>query len=332
MGYRGLIMKIVLLILILNLVSFANMSVHKSATILKSLYPNSSAIELKNIVLKKAKLEAAKEIFGEFLLSETVMQNGQVIDDIVRESHGGVIHIKGEPNFIDSENEIKVTIDAYATKEDIDDVRPHKIIINNFSYSNPLIALKDIKQYAKDAFILEAISRKKPSVKDISEARKLALEVDINKEGFDINTLSYTISGSVTYIPAFLRQDVSMKNENYNKNTSEQKPKRKEKKDFYGKWSGFLLNNSGKSSSVEITITSFSQASILYKSLKCGGDLIVKDKNTNKVIFKEILTFGVDKCQQNSIVSIQRITPKSLQFKQEYDSKKLFYGRVYLEE
>jgi hypothetical protein len=308
----------------------ANVSVHKSATISKSLYPTSGIDELKELVLKKAKLEAAKEIFGEFLLSETVMRNGQIIDDIVRESHGGVIHIKGEPNFSETKNSIKVSIDAYATDADIKNVTPHKIILKNFVYSNPALALKDIKHSARDAFILEAISKKRPSVNSIQEARKLALEVDIIDESFDINTLDYTINGSVTYIPAFLRHKDSIKNTD--SSSSIKYVKKEKKKDFYGKWSGFVMTKTGYSSSVEILINSFARASIFYRTLNCGGDLIVQEKTTRKLIFKEVLTFGEDRCKNHSEIILQKVTDKSLRFVQQNNSEKLFLGRVYLVE
>jgi hypothetical protein len=241
--------------------------------------------------------------------------------------------VRGEPKYVQTQNTIRVTISAYATQKDIDDVSPHTITIKNFIYSNPDLPMKDIKQHATDAFILEAISRKKPSVRDIKQARKLALEVDIISENFDIKTLDYTISGRVTYIPAFLRHHDSIKDIDSTSNiTTPKKTIKKQKKDFYGTWSGFLMRKDGYSSSVEIKISSFSQATILYKTLHCGGNLILKEKNTQQVVFKQKLTFGEGSCKNNSIITLQKVTPKSLIFIENDNSSSLFNGRVYLVE
>ncbi|MGE4397464.1 MAG: hypothetical protein AB7D34_08505 [Sulfurimonas sp.] len=101
--------------------AFADKSVVKSVTINQMLYPDKTFLEVKEIALDEAKKAAAKEIYGEVLISETVMVGGKVLDDVVRERSGGLVRIKGEPKFRNGENfgDIVVSIEAYATDEDL---------------------------------------------------------------------------------------------------------------------------------------------------------------------------------------------------------------------
>lgn len=101
--------------------AFADKSVVKTVTINQMLYPDKTFLEVKEIALDEAKKAAAKEIYGEVLISETIMLGGKILDDVVRERSGGLVRIKGEPRFRNGENfgDIVVTIEAYATDEDL---------------------------------------------------------------------------------------------------------------------------------------------------------------------------------------------------------------------
>ena len=101
--------------------AFADKSVVKTVTINQMLYPDKTFLEVKEIALDEAKKAAAKEIYGEVLISETIMLGGKILDDVVRERSGGLVRIKGEPSFRNGENfgDIVVTIEAYATDEDL---------------------------------------------------------------------------------------------------------------------------------------------------------------------------------------------------------------------
>lgn len=101
--------------------AFADKSVVKTVTINQMLYPDKTFLEVKEIALDEAKKAAAKEIYGEVLISETIMLGGKILDDVVRERSGGLVRIKGEPRFRNGENfgDIVVIIEAYATDEDL---------------------------------------------------------------------------------------------------------------------------------------------------------------------------------------------------------------------
>ena len=65
--------------------AFADKSVVKTVTINQMLYPDKTFLEVKEIALDEAKKAAAKEIYGEVLISETIMLGGKILDDVVRE-------------------------------------------------------------------------------------------------------------------------------------------------------------------------------------------------------------------------------------------------------
>jgi len=113
---------------------FAGKTVVKTVTINQMLYPQMTFLQVKEIALEEAKKAAAKEIYGETLISETIMFNGKVLDDVVREQSGGVVRIKGEPKFSNGENfgDIVVSIEAYATDEDLQN-RPKIVEDREFS-------------------------------------------------------------------------------------------------------------------------------------------------------------------------------------------------------
>jgi len=325
-------MKIVFLLFFLTITLFAKVVTQQEVTILKEDYPQANRLQLQEIALKKAKLAASKDIFGEYFSSETTIKNGEVIDDIIRERIHGVIHLQKSPEFHETSKSMSVNITAYASKKDIEDVSPHHIVLNDFHYSDPTISVKDLKKAAYNAFIFEAIQKKKPSVRDIEEAKYLALNVEILDEQFDIKTLNYTISGVVTYIPAFLNNYIPG-----SLHKSNQKTKKEE--NFYGTWQGFLrdwkhplLQTDKHATDVTIEIPSFSTATIEYKALDCGGDLLVIEKTRTKVLFKESLTYGKKRCHANKTITLQRLTPRSLEIILENEDQAPFHGKVYLDE
>lgn len=101
--------------------ALADKSVVKTVTINQMQYAQKTFLQAKEIALQEAKNAAAKEIYGEVVISETVTANGKILDDVVREQSGGIVRIKGEPKFRNGESfgDIEVTIEAYATDEDL---------------------------------------------------------------------------------------------------------------------------------------------------------------------------------------------------------------------
>jgi hypothetical protein len=319
----------------------ASKTVIKTVTLNQMLYSDKTFIEVKEIALKKAKQAAAREIYGEFLFSETVMVNGKILDDIAKEKTGGTIHIKGEPKFSNGENfgDFKVTIEAYATDDDIKNMSPQYIVLKNFTYSNPNIPIKDLKLAAEDAFIIEAIASKKPSARkaSIQEVRKLALSIDITKSYYNPKKLEYTISGQVEYIPEFLyHAQIVQPNSisRYAKNEiiihSSREKIKLAKHGFYGLWNGFVMNSNGSSMDLDIEILDSGLTSISYNSLKCGGDLIIYKKTTKFVIFKEKITYGKNICKKINTIKLKKINDEQLLFIQfDEDGDEIAKGSLY---
>ncbi|GEM_PF-6466921 len=299
-----------LLILMTATALHADKTVIKTVTVNRMLYPDKSIEELKEIAVSKAKYEAAKEIFGELLLSETVMSNGKIVDEFVRERSGGVIHIRGTPKFSNGENlgDIRCTIEAYATDEDIQDTTPQKIVLNNFKYTNPDVPLKKLKAMAEDAFIIEALSKKKPSIRSVSpeEARRQAVGITITQMDFDIDTFTYTISGVVEYVPAFLRHSDLIKTTDIADRFKPQRPAPKKKRGFYGDWSGYIMTPDGMSGDVEITIAQNGRTTVAFPTAGCGGDLIVQEKNERTAEFILALTYGREACDDEQKIVLQK--------------------------
>ena len=204
-------MKTLLIILLLILNLNAQKSVTKTSFINQGNYANKSMDEIKTILLQKVKIDAASEIFGDFIKQETDIENGKMIRNLIISEKNGLVHIKGEPKYANGKNfgDIQVTINAYATDEDLKNMSIQKIDVTDYIYANQNIALKDIKRAAEDAFLVHALSKKRPALKNnpnqVAVARALSTSVSIQKMVFNANHSSYTMSGTVEYIPFFLK-------------------------------------------------------------------------------------------------------------------------------
>lgn len=188
----------------------ADKEVVKTSFINQANYENSSMKEIKTILLKKAKEDAATEIFGDFVKEDVVVADGKLLRDVIVSEKNGIVHVRGIPKYANGKNfgDIQVTITAYATDEEIASMQAHKIVLNGYVYTNPSMPIKDLKRAAEDAFLVEAIAKKKPSIKKNRNkqalARKYAVAINIKESEFDVDSVSYVISGEVDYIPYFL--------------------------------------------------------------------------------------------------------------------------------
>lgn len=152
-------MKLFLLLITIFLSSsFADKTIIKTITINQMSYPEKTLSQIKEIALQKVKLAAAKEMYGEFLLSETLMVSGKILDDVVSEKSGGIIHIKGEPKFKNGENfaDLEVTIEAYATDDEIRDMTSQFIKLNSSKYTNTDISSQKDKDEDSDRDFLNS--------------------------------------------------------------------------------------------------------------------------------------------------------------------------------
>ena len=214
--------KIILCLFVMSATAlFADKTVTVTEKINISELKDKSIDNLKATLLKRAKLKAAGQLFGEVINSKTLIEDGKLIEDYIYAAEGGVLHIQGNPKFTNGEalGEQVLTLTVYATDKDLDDMTIKTIEIKDFIFANDDLGLKDLKPAAKDAFIVEAISKKRPSIKTASKkvelAKKFALSVNITKMDLDVTTASYKMAGTVKYIPAFVQDkktNVTLKN------------------------------------------------------------------------------------------------------------------------
>jgi len=119
---KTIFIKIFIILLpLLSISLFADKIVTETATINYHSYPDKDIDQLKELVLKKAKLQAAYRIYGELLLSYTSLEDGAINSEHINNIAGGIVHIVGEPIFKNGVNlgDIQVTIQARASDEDI---------------------------------------------------------------------------------------------------------------------------------------------------------------------------------------------------------------------
>ncbi|MDF1877454.1 hypothetical protein JHD47_06455, partial [Sulfurimonas sp. SAG-AH-194-L11] len=206
-----MIKKILLVLFLLSASLLANKTVTATATIDRADYADKSIENLQKMAIQQAKLNAASQLFGDFIKSDTVVKDGSLVRDLILAKQGGIVHIEGNPLYENGQNlgELKVSIKAYATAKDIEDMQVKRLVVSNFMYSNRDLTIKQLEQAAKDAFIVEAIAQKKPSIKTeqdaAKKARALVIDFKIEKMDFSADWLAYKLSGYVEYVPIFLR-------------------------------------------------------------------------------------------------------------------------------
>jgi len=187
---------------------------------------NKSIDKIKQDLLLKVKLAGVEELYGENIFSQTLIENGKLLSDTIKSMAAGKVRIKGDPKFFNGKNLGEVCINAtlYISEQDIKDFTPKKINIKNFCYSNPNIAIKDIKEKAKEAAFYEIISQYSPSLaKKISkeETAEYIHGFKIEKENFDFNKGAYCFDALATIIPYELKYKKPIKNDkNTNKTTT----------------------------------------------------------------------------------------------------------------
>jgi len=117
---KNFILNITTYLFIVQVSLFADTVVTQTSTINYYAYPDKDIDELKELLLKKAKLQAAHKIYGEVLLSYTSIDDGKIEDEHIDSISGGIVHILDDPKFKNGKNlgDLEVTIKAYATEQD----------------------------------------------------------------------------------------------------------------------------------------------------------------------------------------------------------------------
>ena len=172
--------------------SFAQETIQK--TYCMSAFGYKSPDDLKKELLVHAKRLAVSEIFGELITSFTRVENLILTEDKIRASSTGFIRIKGDPIYENGKNlgEVCVTINAYATEEDINKLKPVKISKKQ-CVSDPNLTTKQIKEYAKEQAIISALLNYDRRLERTSKKELLSLvrRVEYLETGFIPDTETY---------------------------------------------------------------------------------------------------------------------------------------------
>jgi len=114
-------MKKLLLVLVIISSLWANNVVTKTAFVNASDTKGKSLVEVREMLLVRAKRAAASEIFGDYINSSTVINSGHLVSDEINSIVNGVIHIKGDPQYSNGKNfgDMQVRATMYATDQEM---------------------------------------------------------------------------------------------------------------------------------------------------------------------------------------------------------------------
>jgi len=114
-------MKKLLLALLITSSLWANNVVTKTAFVNASDTKGKSLVEVREMLMMRAKRAAASEIFGDYINSSTVINSGRLVSDEINSIVNGVIHIKGDPVYSNGKNfgDMQVRATMYATDQEM---------------------------------------------------------------------------------------------------------------------------------------------------------------------------------------------------------------------
>ena len=142
----------------------------KERCMLSTESKNADIDHLKMLLMEKVKRDAVEELFGTMIQSDTLIVDGKLVSDNVKQVAVGSVRIKGTPEFYNGKDfgEICTKAQAYITEADFAKYQPQTVTVKNFCYNNPDISLKLLKSYSEYAAYKKVISKFKPNLKNIS--------------------------------------------------------------------------------------------------------------------------------------------------------------------
>ncbi len=145
----------------------------KESCVLQSEHRDADQDQLKMLLMEQVKRDAVEEIFGTMLKSDTLIVNGKLVSDKVKQVAVGSVRIKGKPNFYNGENfgEVCSKVEAYITQEDFTKYQSKTVNVKNFCYNNPALSYEEKKSESDFAAYIKAITKFKPKMKNISKER-----------------------------------------------------------------------------------------------------------------------------------------------------------------
>mgnify|MGYP002629228265 CR=1 FL=1 len=145
--------------------------------------------QLKVLLMEQVKRDAVEELFGTMLKSDTLIVDGKLVSDKVKQVAVGSVRIKGTPEFYNGKGfgEVCTKAQAYITQADFAKYQPQTVDMKNFCYNNPDISLKLLKSEAEFSAYKKAITKFKPSLKNISKEQAEAFIHGFTKSNEKLN-------------------------------------------------------------------------------------------------------------------------------------------------
>jgi len=182
-----------------------SLSTTKTSCIQQSNYTSKTLSEQKKILIEKAKQEGLEELYGTLISSSTDIKNGKLVSDKIKSRAIGSVRVKGNPKFYNGSNfgEICSDVNIYITKKDFEKYQPKKVNLRNFCYNNPSTPTNMVEGKANFKAYKQAISKFKPSLKNISDKQAESFVHGFSKsnEDFDFNKGIYCFDAEVTVLP-----------------------------------------------------------------------------------------------------------------------------------
>ena len=175
--------------------------------------------QLKMLLMEQVKRDAIEELFGTMLKSDTLIVDGKLVSDKIKQVAVGNVRIKGTPKFYNGKTfgEVCTKAEAYITKKDYQKYQPQTVSKKQFCYNNPDVALKLLKQEANFAAYKNAITKFKPNLKNITnqQAESYIHGFEKSNEQLNIQTGVLCFDFSATLYPYEL--ELGSKNNNATK-------------------------------------------------------------------------------------------------------------------
>lgn len=170
--------------------------------------------DLKLDLLNNAKKAVIDELFGEFIVASTAVENFVVTKDQIQTSSLGFVRVEGNTKFHNGEDfaDVCVTIAGYVTTEDRAKFVPEPLD-NKYCDADDDMTTAQLIAYVKDETIIQSLIEHEPKLKgaDKDSLLQLVQRVEYLESGFISDTQTYcaTFEGEVVPVEvmAFLGTD-----------------------------------------------------------------------------------------------------------------------------
>lgn len=150
--------------------------------------------DLKLDLLNNAKTAVINELFGEFIVASTAVENFVVTKDQIQTSSIGFVRVEGNTDFHNGDDfaDVCVTINAYITDEDKAKFDPEKIE-KKYCDADENLTTAQLISYVKDEAIIQALAEYSPKLKgaDRESLLQLVQKVTYRGNGFITDTQTY---------------------------------------------------------------------------------------------------------------------------------------------